>query len=119
MNHLVVLGVALALLATVAAAEVEDPNAVHAVIVGRAADPRVGALVKAAHSVARSDLVVTVYDLEAPPRTNIPASLAAKLANARVGDVAVAYVCTDAQCSLPVSDPGRLRVVIRDFPRPQ
>jgi uncharacterized protein YyaL (SSP411 family) len=118
-SHLAVLVAALALVGTAAAGEIDDATAVHAVIVGRADDARVAALVKAAQSVGRPDLVVTVYDLDQRPDVTVPASLAAKLANARAGDGVVAYVCTETQCSLPTSDPARLRAVIREFPRPR
>ena len=119
MSHLAVLVAALALVGVAAAGEIDDATAVHAVIVGRADDARVAALVKAAQSVGRPDLVVTVYDLDQRPDVTVPASLAAKLANARAGDGVVAYVCTETQCSLPTSDPARLRAVIREFPRPR
>ena len=112
---LVVLALALA---GPAAAQPDDASALHAVIVGRADDTRVAALVKAAQASGRSGLVVSVHDLDEAPRGTIPASLAAKLANARAGDAPVAYVCTESQCSLPIVDPARLRVVIREFPRP-
>ena len=112
-----VLAIALALAGPAAAADVDGELPVHAVIVGRAGDPAVSALLAAARGAGAAGLVVDFYDLDALSRPSVPASVAAMLANARAGSAAVAYVCTEAQCSLPISDPSKLRAVIRTFPR--
>src|SRR5262245_35812039 len=92
-----------------------DAGPVHAVIVGRSGDPATAKLLEAAATAGRTDLVVTFYDVAAPRPPDVPSSVRRFLADARSQGVAVAYVCTETLCSLPVVDPPLLRQTIREF----
>ena len=101
--------------ASVVPAQAGDAGAVHAVIVGRPADPATTRLLEAASTADRTDLVVTFYDVSAPAPPAVPASVRRLLVDARGQGAAVAYVCTETQCSLPVVDPSVLRQTIQQF----
>ena len=95
----------------------DETETVHAVIVGRQADPSTRALLDAAASAGRPDVVVTFYDIDAGTPPTVPSSVAGLLRDARVRarDRAVGYVCTESQCSLPLTDASSLRRVIRQY----
>jgi len=109
------------LIVAVTWAQAADVGVVHAVIVGRAGVPATTALLDAAATTDRTDLLVTFYDLGAPPSPalpELPSSVKPLLADARARGVAAAYVCTESQCSLPLVDPRLLRQTIRRFALP-
>jgi len=93
----------------------ESDEGVHAVIVGHQRDPATRALLDAAASAGRPDLLVTFYDLAVPSPPAVPASVRRLLGDARAQGRAVAYVCTETQCSLPITSPARLRRAILEF----
>jgi hypothetical protein len=89
-----------------------ERGAVRAVIVGARHDPRTDALTRAAQQAFRPGKVV----LAVAPGSGqpVPAPVAAMLAQTTDSSPRV-YLCTASICSLPVSDPARVRALVESF----
>lgn len=93
------------------AADVHVNGALHVVIVGQAPDARTRALWRGALRAYRPGKIVTGYDPAVIDAAAVPPAVAAMLRQT-AGAEPRAYVCSNNLCSLPQTDPERVRELV-------
>ena len=92
-------------------------GAPHVVVAGRAADARTRGLWRGALRAFRPGKIVEGYDPDTSDLGSVPPPVAAVLRQQTEVSEPRAYVCSGTVCSLPQSDPERLRELVESLGR--
>jgi uncharacterized protein YyaL (SSP411 family) len=92
-------------------------GAPHVVVAGKAGDARTRALVRGALAAFRPGKIVAGYDPETSDVATVPPPVAAVLRQQAEAGEPRAYVCSGTLCSLPQTDPERLRELVERLGR--